>query len=97
MYVALMCRDKPGHLQTRQDTRPAHIEFLKALNAEGKIAFAGPLVGADGNPNGSLVVLQVESIGEAEEIASRDPYAEAGLFEQVDITQWNWVINAPGA
>jgi uncharacterized protein YciI len=97
MYVALICRDKPGLLQVRLDTRPAHVEFLKGLSAEGRIAFAGPMIGADGNPNGSLVVLDVESIEVAREIAAQDPYAKAGLFDTVDISQWNWTINAPGA
>ena len=97
MHVALICKDKPGHLQVRLDTRPAHVEFLKALNAEGKIAFAGPMIGADGNPDGSLVVLNVDSVVTAKEIAAQDPYAKAGLFATVDISQWNWTINAPGA
>src|SRR5690606_30828200 len=83
MHVALISRDKPGHLQLRLDTRPTHLEFLKALNAEGRIAFAGPLVGPDGNPNGSLVVFIAESVEEAKEIAARDPYAQAGLFAEV--------------
>ena len=33
--------------------------------------------------------------GAAEAIASGDPYAEAGLFESVEIHPWNWVFNAP--
>ena len=35
MLFALICNDKPGHLQVRLDTRPAHVAFLNALNAEG--------------------------------------------------------------
>ena len=97
MYVALICRDKPGHLQVRLDTRPAHVEFLKGLDADGRIAFAGPMIGEDGNPDGSLVVLSVDTVDAAKEIAARDPYAKAGLFDTVDISQWNWTINAPGA
>jgi uncharacterized protein len=97
MHVALICRDKPDHLQVRMDTRPAHVEFLNRLNAEGKLALAGPLVGEDGNPNGSLVVLKLESLDEAKALAAEDPYAKAGLFADVEIRQWNWVFNAPGA
>ncbi len=29
MRVALICRDKPGHLQTRLDNRAAHLEHIK--------------------------------------------------------------------
>jgi len=97
MHVALICRDKPGHLQTRLDARPAHVEFLNRLNAEGKLAFAGPFLGGDGKPTGSLVVLSVASIDEAGTLAADDPYAKAGLFAEVEIRHWNWTFNAPGA
>lgn len=97
MHVALICRDKPGHLQTRLDNRPAHVEFLNRLNAEGRLAFAGPFLGDDGKPTGSLVVLSVASIDEAGALAADDPYAKAGLFAEVEIRHWNWVFNAPGA
>jgi uncharacterized protein len=96
MHVALICKDKPDHLQVRMDNRPAHVEFLNGLNAQGKLGFAGPLV-ENGNPMGSLVVLQVESIDKAIALARQDPYAKAGLFAGVEIRQWNWVFNAPGA
>lgn len=97
MHVALICQDKPGHLQVRLDTRPAHVEFLNRLNAEGKLALAGPLVAGDGTSNGSLVVLSVATLEEAKALAAQDPYAKAGLFAAIEIRQWNWVFNAPGA
>lgn len=97
MHVALICRDKPDHLQTRLGNRPAHVEFLNRLNAEGRLAFAGPFIGDDGKPTGSLVVLSVESLDQASTIAADDPYAKAGLFADTEIVQWNWVFNPPGA
>ena len=36
----------PGALQVRLDTRPDHVAYLNALNADGKLAFAGPFLGA---------------------------------------------------
>ena len=30
MLFALICKDKPGHLQVRLDTRPDHVAFLKS-------------------------------------------------------------------
>ena len=27
MLFALICKDKPGHLQVRLDTRPAHVAY----------------------------------------------------------------------
>ena len=97
MYFALICTDKPGHLQVRMDTRPAHVDFLNGLNAKGALKLAGPTLDADGKPNGSLVILETESIEAARAIAADDPYAKAGLFADVAVRPWNWVFNAPGA
>lgn len=95
MLFALLCKDKPGHLQVRLDNRPAHVDYLNELNAEGRLAFAGPFLDADGKPNGSLVVVEATDLDAATALAGNDPYARAGLFESVDIRPWNWVFNKP--
>lgn len=97
MLFAFVCQDKPGALQVRLDTRPAHIAFLDGLNAEGKLALAGPFLDADGKPNGSFVVVKTETIEEAKELSAADPYAKAGLFANVDVRAWNWTYNKPEA
>lgn len=95
MLFAFLCKDKPDHPQLRMDSRPAHVEYLNELNAAGTLKFAGPFLGDDGKPNGSLVVIEAESQAAAEKIADADPYAKAGLFERVEIKAWNWVFNNP--
>lgn len=95
MLFALICKDKPGHLQVRLDTRPDHVAFLDDLNARGALKFAGPFLDADGKPNGSLVVIEAIDLATAEALATADPYAKAGLFESVDVKPWNWVFNKP--
>jgi len=97
MLFAFLCQDKPGALQVRLDTRPAHIEFLDGLNSAGKLAFAGPFLDADGKPNGSLVVVEAPDLAAAQALSAADPYAKAGLFESVEIRQWNWTFNKPAA
>jgi uncharacterized protein len=97
MLYAFLCQDKPGALRVRMDTRPVHIEWLNGLNAEGKLAFAGPFLGEDEKPNGSLVVVKADSIEEAKALSAADPYAKAGLFASVDIRPWNWTFNKPEA
>ncbi|GAB1478099.1 YciI family protein [Paracoccaceae bacterium] len=89
MRVALICRDKPGHLQTRLDTRAAHLEHIKA---SGVVEMAGPFLSPEGQMTGSLVVLQVETLAQAEDWAANDPYAKAGLFESVTISEWKKVV-----
>ncbi len=97
MLFALWCTDKKDHLQVRMDTRPAHLEWLNGLNADGKLKLAGPSLDADGKPMGSLVVVVAENAEGARTLADADPYAKAGLFESVDIRPFNWVINNPDA
>ena len=97
MHFAFLCQDKPGALQVRLDTRPDHLAYLTGLNADGKLAIAGPFLGDDGKPTGSLVVVKAETIEEARQIAENDPYAKAGLFASVEVKAWNWVFNNPEA
>ncbi|MBN9250861.1 MAG: hypothetical protein BGO03_02235 [Mesorhizobium sp. 61-13] len=97
MLFALICKDKPGALQIRMDTRPNHVAFLNGLNDEKKLAFAGPFLDADGKSNGSLVVIEAADQADAEKIAASDPYAKAGLFQSVEILPWNWAFNKPAA
>lgn len=95
MLYALICRDKPGHLQTRLDNRPDHVAFLNKLNEAGTLKIAGPFLGEDGNPMGSLVVIEAANKMEAARIGAEDPFAKAGLFETVRIRAWNWTFNNP--
>lgn len=89
MLAALICIDKPGHLQTRLDTRPAHVDYLKQT---GVVSQAGPFLNEAGDMIGSLVILDVASLADAEAWAAADPYAKAGLFETVTIREWKKVI-----
>lgn len=88
MLFALTCLDKPGALQTRLDTRAAHLEFL---NGSGKVVLAGPFI-EGGQPVGSLVVIEAAGMAEAQAFGAADPYAKAGLFETVTIREWRKVI-----
>ena len=54
MLFAFIGKDKPGILQVRIDNRPAHVAYLEKLNAEGTLKIAGPFLGDDGKPFGSL-------------------------------------------
>jgi hypothetical protein len=89
MRVALICTDKPSHLQTRLDNRAAH---LKHITDSGVVEMAGPFLSPEGEMTGSLVVLEVPTLAEAEAWAAADPYARAGLFQSVEIRAWKKVV-----
>jgi len=97
MLFAFLCTDKPGHLNVRMDTRPAHLEHLNKLNADGILKMAGPFLDDDGKPNGSLVIVETEDMAAARALAEADPYYQAGLFEKVEVKLYNWVFNKPEA
>lgn len=88
MLVALTAKDKDGALQVRMDNRPAHVEYLKSSEC---VRQAGPLM-IDGEMRGSLIILEVDSMADAEAWAANDPYKNAGLFQSVEMIEWNRVI-----
>ena len=90
MLYLIHCFDKPGNLQVRMDNRPAHVDYLKSFG--DKLHAAGPTLDAEGNMNGSLVILDLDEISEAEAFAANDPYAKAGLFEKVIVQPWKKVL-----
>ena len=85
---AVICRDKPGALQTRIDTRDAHLAYIKD---SGIVAMAGPLI-EEGEMRGSLVVLDAPDLDAAQNWAAGDPYKAADLFQQVEVIEWKKVI-----
>jgi uncharacterized protein len=94
---AFVCADKPDHLNVRMETRPAHVDHLNALNEKGVLKMAGPFLDGEGKPNGSLVIVEAETIEDARAIADADPYTKAGLFQSVEVKPFNWVFNKPEA
>lgn len=94
MLYALICTDKEDGGDLRMQTRPAHLEHLKAYS--GQIRLAGPFTSEDGSAmNGSLLIVEVSSVDEAKAIADADPYAKAGLFASVDVRPWKWTVGNP--
>jgi len=92
MLFALICIDKPDGLPIRKANRPDHLAYLESLG--DTLLFAGPFTEEDGQTmNGSLIVIEAESLREARAIADGDPFARAGLFESVDIRPWLWSID----
>ncbi len=89
MKYAIICYDKPNHLDLRLKTRDAHVAYLKASEI---LSQAGPFLNENDEMYGSLLIVDVDNVAKAQEFAANDPYAIAGLFEKVDIRAWNKVI-----
>jgi uncharacterized protein YciI len=94
MLFALISSDKPDSLAIRMADRPEHVAYLQSLG--DSLMFAGPFLMEGGETMcGSLIVIEASSIHVARTIAAGDPFAKAGLFANVDIRPWLWVMNNP--
>jgi uncharacterized protein len=94
MLFAMIAKDKPGTGDKRVATRPVHLDHLKALG--DKLILAGALMGADGNPEGSLLVLQSDSLETATASFMADPFVAEGIFGSIDIKPWRIAFNHTG-
>ena len=98
MLYAIIAEDLPGALERRVAHRPAHVERLKALQAEGRLVLAGPhpaIDAADPGPagfSGSLIVAEFASRDAAVAWAAEDPYTAAGVFSRVTVKPFRKVL-----
>ncbi len=89
MRIALIAIDKPDALQTRLDNRDAHLAYVAE---SGCVELAGPFLNEDGQMCGSMLILALDTMADAEKWAKNDPYARAGLFESIALREWKKVI-----
>jgi uncharacterized protein YciI len=88
MRFAVICRDKPDHLEVRMQNRAAHLAYIEST---GIVEMAGPFLEA-GQMCGSLIILDAASLDAAQDWVAHDPYGKAGLFDSVTVTEWKKVI-----
>jgi uncharacterized protein YciI len=90
--------DVANSLDKRLAARPAHLERLNTLKAEGRLIMAGPFPAVDSpDPGpagftGSLVVAEFDSLEDAQLWADADPYIEAGVYESVIVKPYKKVL-----
>jgi uncharacterized protein YciI len=84
--------DKPGALAVRLEHRPAHLAYM--ADHGDVVKLAGPFLTAaeDGEPRGSLLVVEAEDRAAAQAFAAGDPFAVAGLFESSKVEPWRITI-----
>lgn len=98
MFYAIIAEDVPDSLNLRLSARPAHLERLEALGAEGRLLLAGPHPAVDNDDpgdagfSGSLVVAEFGSLEEAQAWADADPYVEAGVYHRVTVKPFRRVL-----
>jgi uncharacterized protein YciI len=74
-----------------EQTRPAHLEFLKAEVEAGRLLLAGRQ--EDGS--GGMLITADMSAEDAQDIVDRDPYTRAGVA-RYERSSFNGAYRAPG-
>ncbi|OZB20246.1 MAG: hypothetical protein B7X58_01420 [Marinobacter sp. 34-60-7] len=98
MYYAIISEDIPNSLPLRKEARPAHLERLEALKADGRLLVAGPHPAIDSpDPGesgftGSLVIAEFNSLEDARAWADADPYVAAGVYANVVVKPYKVVL-----
>jgi uncharacterized protein len=98
MWYAIISQDVEDSLEKRLSARPAHLERLQTLKAEGRLLIAGPHPAIDSEDpgsagfTGSLVVAEFESLNAAQDWADNDPYIAAGVYQQVTVKPFKKVL-----
>ena len=98
MLYAIVATDVANSLEARMAARPAHLERLQQLKAEGRIVLAGPNPAIDSNDpgaagfSGSLIVAEFESLSAANAWAEADPYFAAGVYASVSVKPFKQVL-----
>lgn len=98
MLYAIISTDVANSLEKRLSVRPAHVERLKQLQAEGRTVLAGPHPAVDSNDQGdagfigSLIVAEFASLAAAQAWADADPNVAAGVYAQVLVKPFKQVL-----
>ena len=91
MWYVIHATDVENSLEARKAARPAHIERVKVLIDQGRLLVAGPMPNIDSmDPgpagfSGSTIIAEFDSLEDAQQWASTDPYVDAGVYDYVDV------------
>lgn len=100
MYYMIYSQDVPDSLAARLHHRPAHLARLQQLAEAGRLLMAGPLPAIDSNDpgeagfTGSLVVAEFDSLEQAQQWASIDPFMLQGVYAHSTVKPFKKVLPA---
>lgn len=86
MLFAMIAKDKAGAIDKRLAVRPVHLQHLESLGQQ--LRLAGALLDADGTPEGSIVVVEAETLEAATALLNADPFVAEGIFDTIEIKPW---------
>lgn len=94
MIFIILTSDKPNSARTRQETRPAHLDYIRGFGK--RIVAAGATLSKDGETmTGSFFMVAMPDRGAVDAFLGNDPYVKAELFETIEVRRWRQVIFNP--
>ena len=91
---AIHCLDKPASLELRLANREAHLAYMGGFREH--LRLGGPMLVDAGDMAVSMILLEMETLAEAQAFAASDPYNQAGLFERVHISAFRPTLGKLG-
>ena len=88
MKFVIIGFDGPDGEAKRKIHRQAHLAKMEPLDHAGRVILAGPLT----DKTGSLIVIEADSLEEAQKFAQEDPYTVHGVFERVEVHPFTQVF-----
>lgn len=98
MLYLIYAEDVANSLEKRAAARPAHVARLQKLHDEGRVVVAGPTPTidsadpGDAGMSGSVVIIEFETLKDAQTWADADPYVTAGVYKNVTIKPFKRVF-----
>lgn len=98
MWYAIISQDVDNSLPLRAKARDAHLARLRELVDTGRLLIAGPHPAVDADDpgpagfTGSLVVVDFDSLEDAQAWADADPYMDAGVYQSVVVKPFKRVL-----
>lgn len=80
--------DGPDSKEKRPGARPDHVAYWTPWDEAGKIVIAGPMT----DFAGSLFIVEVENLEEAQQKIENDPYVAAGVFARTEVHPFRGVF-----
>ena len=100
MLYMIYSEDVENSLEKRMSVREHHIARLKDMQQQGRLIIAGPCPAIDSEDpgqsgfTGSLLVLEFDSLEQAQAWADEDPYIAAGVYKNVTVKPYKKVLPA---
>lgn len=72
-------------LDRRMAVRPAHLDYVRQLKADGQFVLGGALLDPEGRMIGSMLLLNLDTDEQLTYYLNTDPYIVQGVWDKIDV------------